>query len=82
MIRTQIQITKLQAEALRRIARARGCSQAELVRHGVDLIIASDATVSPKELRERAAAISGKYRSGRKDLSKRHDEHLAEAYAR
>jgi hypothetical protein len=80
MVRTQIQLTEEQAEALQRIARARGCSQAELVRQGVDFIIGQDPTVSPRELRDRAAAISGQFRSGRKDISRRHDDHLAEAF--
>jgi hypothetical protein len=81
MVRTQIQLTKAQAEALRRMSRARGCSQAELVRQGVDFIIAQDPAASSRDRRERAAAISGRFRSGRRDLSRRHDRHLAEALA-
>ena len=80
MVRTQIQLTEEQAAALKRIARARGCSQAELVRQGVELVIGKDPSVSAEELRRRAAAISGKFSSGRRDLSGKHDRHLAEAY--
>ncbi len=80
MVRTQIQLTEEQAAALKRIARARGCSLAELVRQGVELLIAKDPSVSVEKLRERAAAISGKFSSARRDLSRKHDRHLAEAY--
>lgn len=82
MVRTQIQLTKEQSAALKRIARARGCSQAELVRQGVDFIIGQDPGLSDRERRERAAALSGRFRSGKRDLSGRHDRHLAEAFGR
>ncbi len=80
MVRTQIQLTGEQFESLRRMAQVMGCSLAELVREGVDIILRKQFSATPHELRERARAISGMFRSGRKDLSRKHDEHLAEAY--
>ena len=82
MLRTQIQLTKAQAEALKRIAAARGCSKAELVRRGVDLVIGGNPDLTVEEKRRRAAAVSGKFRSGRKDLSRKHDRHLGEVFER
>jgi hypothetical protein len=80
MVRTQIQLTEEQARDLRRVAQARGCSLAALIRQGVDIIVKSDGSPSDEEVRVRAIALAGRFRSGVKDLSKRHDDHLAEAF--
>jgi hypothetical protein len=77
MVRTQIQLTEEQARELRRVAQVRGCSLAALIRQGVDDILKSDGSPSDED---RAIALAGKFRSGIKDLSKRHDDHLAEAF--
>ena len=80
MVRTQIQLTEEQARELRRVARARGCSQAALVRQGVEIVLKSDSSPSDEDVRGRAISLAGRFRSGIKDLSKRHDDHLAEAF--
>ena len=80
MVRTQIQITEEQAACLRQLSEAQGASMAELVRQGIDCIIRKGGVVSPKELRARAAAAAGRFHSGKKDVARRHDKHLAEAF--
>jgi hypothetical protein len=80
MVRTQVQLTEKQAEALRRLALARGCSVAQLVRQGVELALSGSATVLPAERRRRALAAVGRFRSGRRDVSAKHDDHLGEAF--
>jgi hypothetical protein len=80
MVRTQIQLTKEQAEALKRLAAQKHVSVAELIRQGVEALIRTVGTVSPEERRERAIAITGRFRSGLTDLSTKHDDYLKEAY--
>jgi len=81
MIRTQIQVTQEQAKSLKRLARERRCSVAELIRRGIQLVLGTQGAL-PSELKERAASISGKYRSGKSDISRAHDKYLADAYRR
>ena len=80
MVRTQIQLTEKQAVALKRLAAKKKVSMAELIRVGVNNLLHSVETVSLEERRQRAIAIAGRFRSGRSDLSAKHDEHLTEIY--
>ncbi len=79
MVRTQIQLTEKQTEALKNAAAQRGVSMAELIRQSVDRLLEGVADLSPVELRTRAASVSGRFRSGRKDVSTRHDQYLSDA---
>jgi 16S rRNA U516 pseudouridylate synthase RsuA-like enzyme len=80
MVRTQIQLTEKQAKAIKKMASAQGVSVAELIRRAVDNIVNSSTTADTEERKRRALDIVGKFRSGKKDVSKEHDAHLAEAY--
>ena len=80
MVRTQIQLTEKQAKAVKKMASAQGVSVAELIRRAVDNIVNSSTTADTEERKRRALDIVGKFRSGKKDVSKEHDVHLAEAY--
>jgi hypothetical protein len=80
MVRTQIQLTEEQAKALKRIAQSRHLSVAELVRKAVDSMIKSSTAVNVEERRKRALEIVGKFGSGKRDISKKHDLYLADAY--
>jgi len=80
MVRTQIQLTEEQAKAVKKIASAQGVSVAELIRRAVDHIVNSSTTADTEERKRRALDIVGKFRSGKKDVSKEHDAYLAEAY--
>jgi hypothetical protein len=81
MIRTQIQLTPEQLSELKQVAARQGRSVAELVREGVDAVLQAQASPAANA-RERAAAASGRFRSGVHDLARRHDAHLAEAFSR
>lgn len=81
MIRTQVQLTEAQFEALKRLSAAENLSMAELIRRGVDLVLASENNVNDEERIRRALAAAGRFRSGIKDLSANHDAYLAEAIA-
>ena len=82
MIRTQIQLTEEQARSLKRLAAARGRSMADLIREGVDLMLRSDRAEDRRERMSRASRAFGKFRSGKSDLSRKHDEYFAEATVR
>ncbi len=82
MVRTQIQLTEKQAKALKRLSQEQGRSQADLIRQAVEMLLGRQHHLSLREMRDRAAEVSGKFRSGLKDLSRKHDAYLPEAYSR
>ena len=78
MVRTQIQLTEEQAQALKALAARDGVSMAALVRRGVDRVLAE----SDEDAKwARALALVGKFRSGTTDVARRHDDYLAEDFA-
>ncbi len=80
MIRTQVQLTEEQFQALKDIAAVRSVSVAQLVREGVDVLIGAAPNTSATERRRRAIAAAGRFSSDRTDVSARHDYYLTEAY--
>ena len=80
MIRTQIQLTEAQAQALKALAAARQSSVAELIRQGVDHLLRQAGSADLLERRRRAIAAAGRFHSGRPDVAARHDDCLTEAY--
>lgn len=77
MVRTQILLSPAQLRALKIRAAREGCSMAELVRAGVDLLLASDQR---EQLKRRSLDVAGRFRSGSPDLGSAHDTHLADAF--
>mgnify|MGYP001562315022 CR=1 FL=1 len=82
MIRTQVQLSEAQVRRLREYAARQGISLAEAIRQAVETLPMGAPGASIEDRRARALAAAGRFHSGRKDLSSRHDEHLAEAYSR
>ncbi len=80
MIRTQIQLTEEQAKTLKKIATKKHVSIAELIRQGVNNLMRSSGEVTMEERKKRAIAAAGRFRSGKKDISIKHDEYLTEAF--
>jgi hypothetical protein len=80
MVRTQIQLTEEQAEALKSLAAEQRVSVAELIRQSVDQLIQSTENLSRTERRKRAMSVVGMFHSGQHDISSRHDDYLAESY--
>jgi hypothetical protein len=82
MVRTQIQLTEKQAEEVKRIARARRVSTAEIIREALDNLIRSGTgvTVGAEDRRARALNAVGRFSSGKRDISRKHDKYLAEAF--
>jgi hypothetical protein len=80
MVRTQIQLTQGQTEALKRRAARERVSMAELIRRSVDRMIAEEEPMLDPDARRRALGAVGSFRSGLPDLAQGHDKYLAEAY--
>jgi hypothetical protein len=80
MVRTQIQLTEEQSQALKRMAASEGKSIAELIRRSIDVMLRSKSVISEDEKRQRAIAAAGIFSSEDVDLSTEHDRYLSEAY--
>ncbi len=81
MIRTQIQLTEGQARSLKKIARKRDVSMAELIRESVDALILAQPADGQDAAWERSLSVIGKYRSGAADAARDHDRYLDEAFS-
>lgn len=81
MIRTQIQLTEAQARKLRVRAREEGVSLAETIRRFVDRGL-EEEKVDRANLYAHATRVIGRFadRHGAKDLARRHDDYLDEAF--
>lgn len=80
MIRTQIQLEAEQYERLKALAARQSKSFAQLVREGVDHVLAAEQRESAWD-RFLAAAGSCRAEDDPGDVSTRHDEYLADIYA-
>ena len=80
MIRTQVQLKERQLHRLRALAAERGLSISALVRNGVDNILAEMGQGTHTIRAQRAISAAGRFRSGRSDVARRHDDYLISAY--
>jgi hypothetical protein len=78
MVRTQIQLTKAQAAAIKSLSEQRSISMAETVRQAIEQLAEQAVHSFSQERRARALAAVGKFRSGDADLSAHHDSYLAD----
>lgn len=77
LLRTQIQLTEDQAQALKALSAQQGISMAELIRRAVERIIEES---DDRERRRRALALLGKYHDSATDVASNHDRYLDEIY--
>ena len=82
MVRTQIQLAEEDLARLRKVAAEEGVSVSEVVRRGIRQVLGAAQTRSRDELARRALGAAGKFRSGKHDIARRHDEYLSEEYGR
>ena len=78
MIQTQILLTEEKMAALEELAKKRHISASDLIQESIDSLLRSEATPGYAERKQRALAVAGRFRSGLGNLSKRHDDYLAE----
>lgn len=76
----KIELTNEQAEELDKLASSRGQSISELILSSVAVLLRQEPANDRDNLRQRALALSGKFRSGLTDLSVEHDRYLEEAF--
>lgn len=81
MIRTQIQLTEEQARRVRALARREGVSMAEIIRRGVEVVLAG-AEPARGDVWERAATLVGAFAdiNAAADVAERHDAYLDESF--
>jgi hypothetical protein len=77
MVRTQIQLTDEQFRRLKAVAAKRGLSLAELVRQGVERVLAGSGEDLPAIRKRRALEAVGRFDSGSGSLSADHDRLFA-----
>jgi hypothetical protein len=79
MKKTSIRLTEEQFANLRKTAILRGFSIAKVVRDAIDEFCRNEEA-QREDKRKRALEVAGRFRSGRGDVSKKHDAHLDEAF--
>jgi antitoxin component of RelBE/YafQ-DinJ toxin-antitoxin module len=81
MVRTQIQLTNEESRRAKRLAARNRVSVSELIRRSLDRTLREEV-IPPddEEIRRRAIAAIGAFRSDKTDVARRHDDYLAEAY--
>jgi hypothetical protein len=80
MKRTQIQLTEKQYSYLKEISAEKNISLAEVVREAISFYSASTVIIARDARIRDALSIIGKYSSGKKDISIKHDEYLEKAF--
>jgi hypothetical protein len=80
MKRTQIQLTDKQYSYLKEISGQKNISLAEVVREAISFYSASNIAIARDTRILDALSIIGKYNSGKKDISIKHDEYLKKAF--
>ena len=78
MHRIQVQLTAEQERVLREMARLRGSSISALIREGIDQLTAPERE-RRERARRRALALIGAFGDDEPDVSRRHDDYLADA---
>lgn len=76
----QIELTDEQTLALERLASDRGQSVPELILASVETLLRRESADDQEELKLRALQLSGRFRSGLRDLSVEHDRYLEDAF--
>ena len=77
VIRTQISLTEIQMERLRKAAKARHTSIAAVIRDAVDTVV-PDEDARRLELHRRMMSAAGAFNSGLTDVAEKHDFYLNE----
>jgi hypothetical protein len=81
LIRTQIQFTEPQIEALRQLSAKTGHSIAHLTRDAINLYLEQHLKGGRDASIERAIKVAGQFASGLHDISADHDRYLSEVFS-
>lgn len=75
-IRIQIRLTEEQMHHLKALAAKRSVSLAQWIRESIDALAMPAGNAEIR--RQRAIAVAGPFRSGKRDISSQHDRYLTE----
>ena len=79
MVRTQVQLTEEQAEALKQLSATTGLSIAELLRRGLAPLLRGGVVDDQRDQQARRAAdVIGRFHSGKTDIAAEHDRYLTD----
>lgn len=79
MVTTPVNLTDEELEALRDLAEREGVPVDQVIRRGINAVLGAEAEAEADTRQRRAVAAIGAFHSGRHDVSRRHDEYLADA---
>jgi hypothetical protein len=77
-----IELTSEQEEALRRVAEMRQKTVEDIIAEWVQRLVEESVDSDWENRRARALNAVGRFRSGKRDVSEKHDKYLAEAFDR
>ena len=77
-----IELTSEQEEALRRVAEIRQKTVEDIIAEWVQRLLEECVDTDWENRRARALNAVGRFRSGKRDVSEKHDKYLAEAFER
>jgi hypothetical protein len=77
-----IQLTSEQEEALRRVAEMRQKTVEDIIAEWVQRLLEECVDTDWENRRARALNAVGRFRSGKRDVSEKHDKYLGEAFDR
>jgi len=77
-----IELTSEQEEALRRVAEMRQKTVEDIIAEWVQRLLEECVDTDWENRRARALNAVGRFRSGKRDVSEKHDKYLAEAFER
>ncbi|MCL6473694.1 MAG: CopG family transcriptional regulator [Firmicutes bacterium] len=77
-----IELTSEQEEALRRVAEMRQKTVEDIIAEWVQRLLEECVDTDWENRRARALNAVGRFRSGKRDVSEKHDKYLAEAFDR
>jgi hypothetical protein len=77
-----IQLTSEQEEALRRVAEMRQKTVEDIIAEWVQRLLEECVDTDWENRRASALNAAGRFRSGKRDVSEKHDKYLAEAFDR
>jgi len=80
MVSRSIELTEEQDRLLEAVATDQGRTVSEVIRERMDEFLRPQVQPPRQELKRRAAALSGQFRSGLSDLSTEHDRYLEESF--
>jgi predicted transcriptional regulator len=81
MVSAELEFSPEEYNQLQQLAEKRQTSVSALVRHAVDRMLHQTTLRDRSIRRERAIAALGRFHSGLRDVSARHDDYLAEDFA-